>query len=67
MITCGAKVCLNKSSLLLAEVALAIGPGDPEDLVGHCALELGHGNSAGVHVATPEVIGEAMQDAVRVL
>ena len=51
----------------LARVALAAGPGDPEDLVGHGALELGHGERAGVHVAAPEVAGEAVQDAACVL
>lgn len=51
----------------LARVALAAGPGDLEDLVGHGALELGHGERARVHVATPELPGEAVQDAARVL
>jgi len=51
----------------LARVALAAGPGDPEDLVGHGALELGHGERARVHVAAPELAGQAEQDAARVL
>ena len=51
----------------LPRVALAAGPGDPEDLVGHGALELGHGERARVHVAAPELAGQAEQDAARVL
>lgn len=55
----------------LAVVALAAaaaaGPGDPEYLVGHGALELGHGEGAGVDVAAPELAGEAVQDAARIL
>jgi hypothetical protein len=35
-------------------------------LVGHGAPELGHGQRAGVHVAAPEVPGEAVQDATLV-
>jgi hypothetical protein len=47
-------------------LGLAAEPGDPEDLIGHGAPELGHGQRAGVHVAAPEVPGEAVQDAARV-
>jgi hypothetical protein len=51
----------------LARVALAAGLGDPEDLVGHSDLELGHGERARAHVAAPELAGQAEQDAARVL
>ena len=51
----------------IMQVALAAERGDAEDVVGHGALDLGHDEHAGVHLAAPEVTGEAVQDAVRVL
>jgi hypothetical protein len=48
-------------------VALATERGDAEDVVGHGTLDLGHDDHTGVHLAVPEVVGEAVQDAVRVL
>jgi hypothetical protein len=47
-------------------LGLAAELGDLEDLVGHGAPEVGHGQRAGFHVAAPEVPGEAVQDATRV-
>lgn len=52
---------------LALAAAAAAGPGDPEHLVGHGALELGHGERGGVDVAAPELPGEAVQDAARLL
>lgn len=51
----------------LVQVALAAEQGDAEDVAGHDAVDLGHDESAWVHLAAPAVAGEAVQDTVRVL